>query len=56
MPLNPNLMIPVLINPINLVIPNIITEEIPTLLIISIPHPKVPILLIPIPHPIDQTL
>ena len=49
-------MIPVLINPINLVIPNIITEEIPTLPMIPIPHPKVPILQIPICHPIDQPL
>ena len=49
-------MILILITPINLVIPNIITEEIPTLPMISIPHPKVPILQIPIPHPIDQTL
>ena len=49
-------MIPVLITPINQVIRNIITEEIPTLPMISIPHPKVPILQNPTPHPIDQTL
>ena len=53
MPLSPYLMIPVLISPINLVIPNIIREEIPTLPMISTPHPKVPILQIPIPHPIE---
>ena len=56
MPLSPNLMIPVLITLISLVIPNIITEEIPTLPMIPISHPKVAILQIPIPHPIDQPL
>ena len=48
-------MISVLITPINLVIPNIITEEIPTIPMFSIPNPEVPILQIPIPHPTDQT-